>query len=267
MTKPDIIISWPRNCDYPLWRQFIREQRKRFNEIIVVFTDTFENDDYSTFVRNVMFPDHVIFVDNPPVKSGEDWRDIAIHQALLHSYNAQWIWFTEQDFFVKPGFFEKFYKHVDQGDEVIAVYDGPRMHPCSILIKREALNKTRKNFGVVPNVSDHFSLIQKDLEGQAKIYKMPINLYFHMNGLSSNFSQVERGGMPNYQPAVFNKYIELCTLANIEKNERFEQICDDYLHRIDWFAVKNDPEFRENDSPFAHSPATPPPSFEAKSEK
>lgn len=259
MTKPDIIIAWPRNCDYPLWRQFVRDQRKRFNEIIVVFTDSFDKYDYSHFVRTSMFRDHVIFVDNPPIRPNEDWRNVAIHNALLHSYNAAWIWFTEQDFFVKRGFFEKVYKHMDQGDEVIATYDGPRMHPCNIFVKRSALNKTRLDFGIVPDKSDHFSLIQKDLEETAKIYKMPENLYFHMNGLSSNFSQVERGGTPNFQPAVFNKYIELCQLSSIEKDPRFEQICIDYMKKIGPDYVKNDTPFRENTplstTPPPHSPA------------
>src|SRR5690348_16350414 len=106
MIKPDIILAWPRNCDYPLWRQFIRENRPLFNEIIIVFTDTFDQHDYSEFVRRAMFQDHVLFLDNPAIQSGEDWRNVAIHHALLHSYNAQWVWFTEQDFFCKKGFWD-----------------------------------------------------------------------------------------------------------------------------------------------------------------
>lgn len=232
MTKPDIIISWPRNNDYPLWRQFIHEQRKHFNEIIVVFTDTFENDDYSHFVRETMFADHIIFVDNPPIQHGEDWRNVAIHQALLHSYNAEWIWFTEQDFFCKKGFFEETEKLISEGNDAIVVYDGARrMHPCSIMVKRTTLDKTRKNFGVIPDVSDHFSVIQTDLELCGKVVEIPTKFYFHMNGLSSNFAQVARGGRPNYQPEIFNAYIDRCMMSNVNKSDRFVDVCRLYQAR------------------------------------
>src|SRR3990167_3359008 len=172
MIKFDIIITWPKSCDYPLWRQFIRDNRDRFNEIIIAFHETNQGDDYRDFIRRAMFEDYCHFVYSVNNISGiDDWRNVLVNTALIHSYNAEWVWFTEQDFIVTSDIYWTNLEKASNDNEILAVYQGPRMHPCSIHVKRSLLNKTSRNFSVVPNISDHFSIFQKEIEAlQCPIY-------------------------------------------------------------------------------------------------
>lgn len=222
----DIIVTWPKNCDYPLWRQFLRDNRARFNEIIVAFMNPNSGYDYSDFVRQTMHQDYVHFLEAPVPRHGiDDWRDLAVNASLLHSYNAPWVWFTEQDFYPKEGFWDEVKKHEDEGCDVIAVYQAERMHPCCIFIKREALNKTSKNFGIVPGVSDHFSIFQKELENAGvKVGKIAENTYHHYNGLSHNWRLASEGGEPNYQVDDFIDWVQQSTKVTVEKHPNFMEV-------------------------------------------
>lgn len=222
----DVIVSWPRNCDYPLWRQFIRDNRTRFNEVIIAFTETHRGNDYRDFVRQAMFPDYVQFLQapEPNAKIEEDWRNLAINAMLLHSYNAPWIWFTEQDFYPLDGFWDEVQRLENEGCEVIAVYQEDRMHPCCIFVTREALNKTRKEFGIIKDKADHFCKIQKDLETSGvKIGKIASHTYNHLNGLSSNMCLTGLGDAPNYNPHAYFTWINQCLQVTVPMDSRFEE--------------------------------------------
>lgn len=236
MIKPDVIVSWPRNCDYPLWRQFIRDHREQFNEIVVVFTETNQGADYRAFVKEAMFSDHVLFMENDPIHGSDDWRDRAIHRALLHSYNAPWVLFTEQDFLPTDfGFFWDIIEAYEDKD-VIGLVDGERIHPCFLLMKRTALDRTCKNFGVVPDVSDHFSLIQQDIQNPE--YTITFQAVYdgmschHMNGLSHNMSLVERGEMVTYKPEEFTNYLRECLKVTVPMDSRLITLIQGYLPRV-----------------------------------
>lgn len=216
MINPDVIVCWPNNCDYPLWRDQIRKHRSRFNEIIIVFTETNGAVNYEDFVRQAMFEDHVLFVSSPIVNGNQDWRNVATNAALLQSYNAPYIWFTEQDFL----FNETFWDTIDQlpDPDFIGVDDNGRWHPCSMLIKRELLNGTSKNFGIVPDKSDHFGIIQKELTwlrdttAGLKYYLFDVNthteMFKHFNGYSHNWRLITEGQQPNYQPEEFKTSLQ-----------------------------------------------------------
>lgn len=220
LIKPDVIVSWPRNCDYPLWRLFIKENRHLFNEVIIVFTETHQGKDYRDFVKEEMTPSYCLFIDSPIVKGGQDWRDVAMKTALNYSYNAEWIWFTEQDFHItKP---ELFWRKVEESQnisDVIGVDDNGRLHPCCLFLNRNTLNKTKRYFGIEPNIYDHFGRIQKDLEAlQSPKTIIPEDYYYHYNGLSHNMTLVERGEAPNYEPIMFKKYLGECLYQHKKGN-------------------------------------------------
>lgn len=233
MIKPDVILSWPRNTDYPVWRQMIRENRERFNEIIIVFTETNFGPDYRTFLKEAMFQDHVLMVQSPEIRGEDDWRNVAVNFGLMHSLHSEWIWFTEQDFFPSAAFWEEVEEHKDSFD-VLAVYDDTRMHPCSILIRRETLNKTKKNFGIVKDELDHFGLVQKQLEGNdtIRIYKMIPYNYNHMAGLSHNMRLVLEGGKPNHRVDQFNQYLLQCMSVNVSVPSDLVSVIGEYLRGI-----------------------------------
>lgn len=233
MIKPDCIVAWPRNCDYPLWRQFIRDNRERFNLVIVVFTETHQGEDYRDFVRDAMAKDWVQFVDIQQTPAGADWRNVAVNAALLHSYNAEWVWFTEQDFFIYD--VDAFFKVADEvasnGAEWIGVYDGPRLHPCCIMIKRPLLNRLDKNFGALPPKYDHFGYIQTQLEQSPKLGASFNEGWHHMAGLSHNMRLVVEGGYPNYKPEEFDRYIEKCLNVTVPIDPRFTFWVMEYIKR------------------------------------
>jgi hypothetical protein len=226
---PDVIVSWPRNCDYPPWRQFIRLERDRFDKVIVVFTQTHQGYDYSEFVKDAMADDFVTFLDNDDVKEGDDWRNIAVNKGLTKS-NSKWIWFTEQDFYIyDPTFWQDIYMKALKGYELMAIKQGERLHPACIFIERKLLDKTRKNFGIIRNKSDHFSMLQEDvekLEPQTVIYAdEEFWGYKHFNGLSHNWTLANNGMKPNYKPEEFYTWIDISLgLKNLEMSDEFVEV-------------------------------------------
>lgn len=212
MLKPDVIVSWPRNCDYPLWRHFIHNNRARFNEVIIVFTETHQGNNYVEFAKSQMERDYCLFIKNPIVHAEQDWRDVAIKAALNHSYNAEWIWFTEQDFIIQDdvAFWNKIEVSQDLSS-VIGIKQGERLHPACLFIERKVLNKTSRYFGITPNKSDHFGKLQLEIEAlQSPITIIPSSMYYHYNGLSHNMSLAGRQEAPNYEPERFYDYMRQC---------------------------------------------------------
>jgi len=226
MVIQDVVVSWPRNCEYPLWRQFIRDNRERFNEVIVAFTETNQGEDYREFIRKAMFEDHVQFIEPQLPTSGQDWRNIAVNRALLHSYNAPWIWFTEQDFVVDPGedYWAMLEAAADLDYKVMAWYEGERFHPASIHMRREVLNQTQKDFSIIPDKGDHFIKIYKDLQtAQIPIYRIDKHAR-HLNGLSHNMSLIARGEAPNYKPEEIRKWLCDSLIVEVPLDDRFVRL-------------------------------------------
>lgn len=234
MIRPDVIVCWPRNCDYPLWRQFIRDNREKFNLVIVVFTETNHGEDYREFIRDAMHQDYVLFVENRPVNYGaEDWRNIGVNAALLHSYNSEWVWFTEQDFIPTNTTYWNDIQENSEKYDILGVYQGERLHPCSIYIKQSLLNKTSKDFSAKPPEYDHFGKLQIDIGAlQRPVYHIENN-YTHMNGLSHNIALIERGEAPNHNIPQLNQYLKDCFKVSVKHDKRFDHLISNYLSKID----------------------------------
>jgi hypothetical protein len=228
MNKFDIIVSWPRNTDYPLWRQFIHDYRERFNLVVVVFTETNHGDDYRGFVRDAMAADWILFADSLNVPPGRDWRDVAIKLALLQSYNSQWVWFTEQDFRPLDGFWDEIEEFEKLGVRAIGVRQGERLHPCSLFMRRDLLGEIHKDFSANPPEYDHFGYIQKQLEKTVEPIGITDPKYWnHMNGLSHNMRLLSDGQQPNYEPNVFSNYLAGCLNVTVPLDPRFVALVKD----------------------------------------
>lgn len=229
--KPDVIISWPRNCDYPLWRQFIRDNRNRFEKVIIVFTETNNGANYRHFVTRAMQQDDVTILESPVVGGREDWRNIAINYALQFS-NSDWVWFTEQDFFPLADFWQ----YIEEGEKlggVICVKEGYRIHPCCLFIRRDQLEKTSKNFGIVADKLDHFGLVQIDIESLSiPRFVLPQTAYVHMSGLSHNMRLVAEGQRPNWNKQEFDEYIKNCLAVTVELSDYFVSLYTNYMQPI-----------------------------------
>ncbi len=231
--RPDIVICWPRSCDYPLWRQMIRNNRDRFQSIIIVFTETHYGEDYREFVSVAMQQDNCTFLDCLPIRGDQDWRNISVNAGLLYS-TSDWILFTEQDFLPTRDLFWIETEYLSRSYDAFGYFADGRLHPCCIYIKRDILDtRTKRNFGVIKDELDHFGMIQKNLEEQGiKVASISHDNCHHMNGLSQNYSMAFAGQLANYHPEEFNEYLEKCLQVNVPHDTRFRSFALDYLKRV-----------------------------------
>jgi hypothetical protein len=229
MIKPDVLVAWPVHLDYPLWRQFIHDNRSRFEKVIIVFTQMNTGKDYSTWLTEQFNQDRIISTKNDEVLGYQDWRNVAVNKGLSYS-DAEWIWFTEQDFFLR----EDFWDTIDWNNKshtLFGYYQQNRLHPCCILITRAWLNKTNKNFGVVKDSLDHFGILQKELED----FNIPTGIISHdygehLNGLSQNMYLLQIGEKPNYEPEKFKEYCQKCLAINLPIHPEIKKLMKDYVN-------------------------------------
>lgn len=217
----DLIVTWPTHLDYPLFRQLIKKDRKQFNKVFVVFTEMNAGTaDYKQYIKEAMAKDRVTFVEPEPSKAGSDWRNVAINSALPLS-DSEWIYFCEQDFIPAEGFWREVHDLQTRVD-VFGHYQGDRLHPCCLFIKRELLDRTKKDFGADPdNGFDHFGKLQRDLGKQNCIIGVvKSNLGHHMNGLSQNLFMLQKGEEPNYKPPEFEEYCNECLYLDMPPDLR-----------------------------------------------
>jgi hypothetical protein len=224
MNKISIVLTWPCSCDYPLWRQFLRDNRSLFDEVIISFTETYRGYDYRKFIIDAMNNDNCIFVDSSIATYG-DWRNASTNNCLSVLHNPQYVWFTEQDFFVKEGFWNWVN---NRNDDVICVKTENRIHPCCIFMKADKLNTTKKDFSAKSNRGlDHFGLLQEDIERLSmSVAIIPRNYYEHMAGVSHNFHLIISGESPCYKSDEFCDYLRRSLLVNVPLHEEFIKIAN-----------------------------------------
>lgn len=228
--RPDLIVCHPFHVDYPIWRQQIKDNRGKFDKVIVVFTNMNTHGDVRSFVQEAMKLDDVTFADSDSLKPDQDWRDAATNRGLLFS-ESDWVFFTEQDFFFSNSFWEKLVEKSSKNDCVV-YSEGERPHPCCWLVKRSVIDQTDRDFGVIPDIGDHFSKFYKNLvDLEAKIELIPKDDTFdHLNGLSQNMHMLQSGEEPNFRPMEFKKYLHECLyLTNVPLLPAFVELAKKYL--------------------------------------
>lgn len=221
--RPDLIITWPTSCDFPVWRSFLRNNRDRFNEVFITMSGTGQDVDYTDFLEKAFEKDRVTFRRAGTYINTGDWRNSAVNTALANS-KSEWVWFTEQDFFIANP--QKFFNRVEalsKENDMIYVLEGERIHPACLFVKREFIDKTRKDFGIIPDKSDHFGMFVDDLaEAGAKSDKISGVSYMHMNGLTHNYALIKNKEIKNiYQPGVFQLYNAYARMQAVEQDSRF----------------------------------------------
>jgi hypothetical protein len=211
-----------------LWRAFIKENRDRFKQVFVVFTETHQGEDYTAFVQADLSPYRVTCFNNSEITHGQDWRDVAVNLALSLC-EAEFVWFTEQDLFITQ---DSFFTDVALKSityDVIGYKEGDgdnRLHPSNLWVNLETLRRTNCNFGVVDNKYDHFGLFCKELDNlcvPTYQYPYPNPMFYHMNGLSHNMSLLERGEIITYHPTQFRGYLATC-LQQPNLDPRFKKL-------------------------------------------
>lgn len=240
----DVITCWPKSLDYPTWRDFIKNHAHYFNKIFICFTETHKPEDYSDFVEKDLAGPQFVFL-RPQTPGNEDWRNYATNQALDIS-TANWVWFTEQDFLVTNPAFWPIVRLRLQEYDVLGFREGNRLHPANMWVKRSFINKTRRDFGIVPDQMDHFGKFYFDLRhNEARVYSFkyeggngPRDMFYHLNGLSHNLSLIQNGQQPVYREDEFASYISL-SLEVKPQNAQFEAMCQNYLKEYASYANKD----------------------------
>src|SRR5689334_22750127 len=161
---PDLIVVLPTHIVYPLFNEFIHQNRDKFNKVIISMTNMNTNlPNYQGYVTDQLKDDKVIIVRSDPASAYQDWRNVAIKKALTVSTGA-WIYFTEPDFTPLDGFWREI-NSLFRWKDAFGYFQDQRLHPCCIFVKRELLNKTSKDFAAYPNsFGDHFAKFQHELE-------------------------------------------------------------------------------------------------------
>lgn len=224
--KPDLIVCWPIHLDYPLFRQMIKFNRPKFNKVIVVLTNMNTGKNYADFIRDSMKADKVTILDCPTVSGEEDWRNVATNKALRF-VKSEWVFFTEQDFTIKDGFWDFVQEQMKEVDYLGALIEG-RVHPCCILITTKLLRQTSCDFSVIKDVSDHFSRLQNELSGKP-FCSIPSIYWSHMGGLSQNMHMLINGQNDFYMPDDFKKYVRDCMGVYVPLHEDFLNLFNEYL--------------------------------------
>lgn len=164
--------------DYPLWRTWVKKYRSKFNKVILYASRHHGVIDLEEFWRKEL-PETWVSTEIDWTTPNIDWREVET-LPLLEQSNAQWILFMEADFFCDD--WDKLWadieREMDNGAEMIGWWNETSfsyMHPCFLLIKRELLDKTNKDFRAHPEIPgcDHFAMITHDVqELGAKIVKL-----------------------------------------------------------------------------------------------
>lgn len=201
MKDIDVWLQHSIYCDYPVWRlNMLERNRDRFKKVVLYPSDHNREKSFKNWlfdnVKETWVKDHTVDWFAP---EGVDWRQAEIEPMFAYS-DAEWVYFTEQDWFVKD--YNKFYDMVqaemDKGADAIGFWNAtafPYLHPASFFIKREVLEKTQKDFRAHPEIDgcDHFAMLTRDLEklGAKIVTYQDMGLVewedcFHLGGLTSN---------------------------------------------------------------------------------
>ena len=227
MHRPDLIVVWPKNLDYPPFRMFVRYYRELFGKVIVVWTDAPSLWDFTKEVESHMDSDGVVFMYSY-TKPGEDWRNQAINMGLNVS-NSDWVLFMEQDFFIRGGKdLEEIWNSRDNF-ELIGFKEGDRLHPAFLLTTKRLINKTSKDFSARPDEGyDHFGKFTSELKTKPVLLDdlgiIKDEGYTHMNGLSHNFSLCMTSNTQYiYRKKDFEDYLNKSEL-NIEVSPKYKDL-------------------------------------------
>ena len=222
--KPDLLTTWPVHCDYPVWRRWLMERRADFGRIIISFSEHHDGtDNFSGYVQQQLRPIGAEFVWSPP-EPGRDWRDAAIRGGLARS-DAEWVWFTEQDFSAEcwPCFW-RIAKTFSERADVIGIKEGDRWHPASLFVRRAALDAAPRYYG--PEKEDHFIEVTDALQAEGwRFRQIGRGHWQHMNGLSHNHALVARGEPVTYKPEEFRDYLRACLEVECEPRWRAQVEC------------------------------------------
>lgn len=227
--------------DYPIFRQLLTKYRNKFNKIILYASRHHGVIDEEEFMRRT-FPETWVSTEIDWTTPGIDWRQVET-EPLLEKSEAEWILFMEQDFFCDD--WDKLWRDVEEAmktSDMIGWWNPsrfPYIHPCFLLIKREVLDKTNKDFRAHPEIvgSDHFAQITRDVEKlggkittlQSMGYKEWENA-MHLGGLTYPYQNWKGDGTDEFgvgNPEAFTVYNYWSRQAPVEQDPKYLSLSEE----------------------------------------
>jgi hypothetical protein len=189
--KPDVILTWPSGCDYPLCRYQLRTFREYFNEVIITFYEHGTPD-----MRDFIKKSHREFSYCFSPIFNEQWREAAVNVGLDRSRSDE-VLFTEQDFFFKSENFLETVNDARKQYDIVGIKQGNRLHPCFLRTSRDLIDSTSKDFSVQGKDKDHFQQFSKEALGLGTFIDLKdLGLFqgrdwFHFSSLTWNLFRIK----------------------------------------------------------------------------
>lgn len=209
--KPDLLITWIKHCDYPIFRATLRKYRSFFRRVIIYFSEHNRFPYYDHFLHDAMWNEEVLFLDPTFTNwSSEDWRNHATNEMLKHS-DSEWVCSIEQDWFCKDWNNLLTITQEAMSKSDMTGWMNPTaqayIHPAYWFIKRELLEKIGKDFRPHPEIngSDHFAMITykakelgvdilpiQEMRIKADLSTLEETDAFHLGGVNQNYLDFEQ---------------------------------------------------------------------------
>lgn len=236
--KIDVISQYCVHNDYPIFRYNMKRHKDKINKLILYPSRHHGVIDFEAFSKKCFT--EATWVTPVPIDYGkEDWRQAETIPCLAYS-NAEWIWFTEQDFFVND--WDKFFADVEkamQKSDMIGWWNPtnfPYVHPSCIFIKRTMLDKTTKDFSAHPEINgcDHFAMLTADVQRlKGKITTLQDLGWenwknaFHLGGLTYVYQDWKGDGTDAFgvgNPEAFYNYNYWSRQAPVEQSPEYQKL-------------------------------------------
>lgn len=205
-----VCVTNPLHMDYPLWRLQMLQYRNYYNHMLVSLVNNHQEPIIKDWLKAEYGACGWWVFDEIERQGAADWRSMAIKQAYGHISDT-WIWFTEQDFFIRnPSFFEKIEKEMYFQD-VIVYEEAGRLHPACMFVRKEFADQTEKDFSPVVDKQDHFYTFTEALKRLTPRITTLQNMgmvpgydFYHMTGLTHNYTRFEQ----KLEPTRLNDFLQ-----------------------------------------------------------
>lgn len=218
----DLIVVQPDNLLFPVWNSWLESYHLLFNEIhIAIHKKNIDGWCFTDDIKENLLKIKNVRIHEPQEDITTDWRNRAVNYCIDQS-SGERLLFMEQDFFIKK---EKLIRALSSKKDVVFVSVNGRIHPCFLLVKRSVVNGTSKNFSASPPDYDHFGLFTREIMHPVYSWESIDDGWFHMAGLTQNYTLVEMEQAPNHDLVnlcAYNKESILKNLSGLAASEKYD---------------------------------------------
>lgn len=244
--KPDLMITWIKHCDYPIFRQWLRKYRDFFGKVIIYWSEHNRFPYFDHFIHEAMKKDDITWMDPVLTDWGtEDWRNKSTN-AMVKESESEWVCSIEQDYFCRD--WEKLLAEVVEAGKTYDLIGHPGkpgsqpnqdylkgeyIHPAFWFMKRKTLEKTSKNFGADPARGwDHFGIITEEAmklgiktitlaDMGHEVETKPDAFSFHLGGVNQNYLEASKPEYVFHRPEPFYVYNYFCRQTTVPQSIPF----------------------------------------------